>query len=95
MDFIIVEGDFPFWRSFVVNEWKRLPHRTLLLTQMPKLWRHEDYDEVEDLPLREGLLDIPKLKDVAAKFGQVIRVLTPDFALRQESTRLPWLRDAI
>ena len=56
MIFFVIEGDFPFWRSFVLNEWQRQPHRTVLLTQTPALWPHDDYDVVEDFPVREGVL---------------------------------------
>ena len=71
MNFIVVESDFPFWRAFVINQWKRLPYRRLLLSQIPSLWPKEDYDGVKVLPLHDGRLDVDRLRKIADGFGPV------------------------
>jgi len=76
MNFLILEGDFPFWRNFLVEEWKRLPVRTLLLSQVPKLWRRQDYDALETLPLSGPDIDAAALRRLVDSFGPVSGALT-------------------
>jgi biotin carboxylase len=76
MDFLVIEGDFPFWRGFVVEEWRRLPHRRLLLSEVPKLWRPHDYDCVEELPRHGRSLDVDALRAIAKRFGEAAGACT-------------------
>lgn len=71
MNVLIVEGDFPFWRGFVIEQWKRAPARMLLLSQAPSLWRREDWTELQPLPLAGGALDVPALRALVERFGGV------------------------
>lgn len=74
---IVVEGDFPFWRGFLVEEWKRLGIRTICLTQAPGLWRRGDFDELEPLPVgTDGSLDVAGLRALVQRFGPVAGALT-------------------
>jgi len=63
---LIVEGDFRFWRGFVLEEWKRLPQRRVLLSRKPKLWRARDYDDQYELPLNKGVVDGARLESLRA-----------------------------
>lgn len=76
MDFLIVESDFPFWRGYVFDAWKRLPHRTLLVSRVPKMWRSGDFDEVRELPLRDGALDVDGLVELTRGFGEIAGACT-------------------
>lgn len=69
MDVLVIEGDFPFWRGFVVEEWKRLPVRTLLLSRAPSLWRRGDWHELERLPMNGATLDADALRALARRLG--------------------------
>jgi cysteine synthase A len=76
VNFLIIEGDFPFWRGFIVEEWRRLPHRTLLLSVCPKLWRPGDTDALESLPISGASLDAAALRRTVASWAPLAGACT-------------------
>ena len=97
MNFLVVEGDFPFWRAFVLKQWQRLPHRTLLLTQTPKLWPHDDYDVVVvDTPSpfgERGRFAMPSAPELTREFTvpTILLGAAGGAVLQKMKLKLDWL----